>query len=85
MSNPVYATPPPIPDGLLEYLESIFPPCCKRPSESLEEHMLYAGKVALIGSLRFWKSQQGPPRVDRADLSEEDLVRRAGGYDGDED
>lgn len=38
--------------GLIEQLEADFPPKCKSPDESLEDHMLYAGKVSLITILR---------------------------------
>ena len=38
--------------GLLEELEATYPPKCKDPSESLEEHSQYAGKVRLISDLR---------------------------------
>ncbi len=38
--------------GLLEELEADYPPKCKDPSESLEEHAQYAGKVSLISVLR---------------------------------
>jgi hypothetical protein len=37
---------------LLEELEASYPPKCKDPSESLEEHANYAGKVSLISELR---------------------------------
>lgn len=38
--------------GLIEALEVDYPPRCKTPSESLEEHSIYAGKVELIVHLR---------------------------------
>jgi hypothetical protein len=38
--------------GLLEELEADYPPKCKDPDESLEEHANYAGKVDLIATLR---------------------------------
>ncbi len=38
--------------GLLEELEADYPPKCKDPSESLEDHAHYAGKVSLINTLR---------------------------------
>jgi hypothetical protein len=38
--------------GLLEELEADYPPKCKTPDESLEEHAVYAGKCELIATLR---------------------------------
>ncbi len=38
--------------GLLEDLETHYPPRCKDPSESLEQHLHYAGQVQLIADLR---------------------------------
>jgi hypothetical protein len=38
--------------GLLEELEASYPPKCKSPDESLEQHAWYAGKVSLISDLR---------------------------------
>lgn len=45
----------PIPDGaqaLIEELEELFPPKCKDPHESLEDHARYAGAVELVQALR---------------------------------
>jgi len=45
----------PLPDtvkDLLEDLETHYPPRCKDPSESLEQHCNYAGQVSLIADLR---------------------------------
>ena len=45
----------PLPDtveGLLEDLETHYPPRCKDPSETLEQHCNYAGQVQLIADLR---------------------------------
>ncbi len=39
-------------DALLEDLETHYPPRCKEPSETLEEHANYAGMVQLITDLR---------------------------------
>ena len=39
-------------EGLLEDLETHYPPCCKDPSETLEQHYNYAGQVQLIADLR---------------------------------
>lgn len=38
--------------GLIEEMESNFPPACKVADESLEDHARYAGKVELITNLR---------------------------------
>jgi len=38
--------------SLLEELEADYPPKCKSPAESLEDHAQYAGKVALVVTLR---------------------------------
>lgn len=38
--------------GLIEDLETQFPPRCKVPDESLETHAQYAGKAALVTHLR---------------------------------
>lgn len=46
-------TPPPdIPAPLLKWLEENFPPRCYEGQGSLEEHLLYAGKVQLVTYLR---------------------------------
>lgn len=37
---------------LIEDLEEAFPPQCKDPNESLEQHARYAGRVELISELR---------------------------------
>ena len=38
--------------GLLDELEADYPPRCKTSEETLEAHMLYAGRVELITTLR---------------------------------
>lgn len=38
--------------GLIEELETQFPPRCKSPDETLEYHAQYAGKVSLVTHLR---------------------------------
>ncbi len=48
-------------EGLLEDLETHYPPRCKDPSESLEQHTNYAGQVQLIADLRVryeWTRQE---------------------------
>lgn len=45
----------PIPNSayeLIEELEGIYPPKCKDPNESLEQHARYAGAVELVEALR---------------------------------
>ncbi|MBK1871563.1 hypothetical protein [Taklimakanibacter albus] len=42
---------PDIPQGLVEHLQKLYPPRCKRRDESLEEHMHYAGKAELTEQL----------------------------------
>ena len=45
----------PLPDtvaDLLADLEAAYPPRCKDPSESLEQHVNYAGAVQLVTDLR---------------------------------
>ncbi|KKK49895.1 hypothetical protein LCGC14_3130460 [marine sediment metagenome] len=45
----------PLPDtvkDLLDDLETHYPPRCKDPSETLEQHCNYAGQVQLIADLR---------------------------------
>ena len=45
----------PLPDlsrDLIEDLEENYPPRCKTPEESLEDHLRYAGMVELIDVLR---------------------------------
>lgn len=55
--------------GLIEQLEADNPPKCKSPDESLDEHMHYSGKVALIEYLRaryeaeIKREQKGLPNV----------------------
>jgi hypothetical protein len=55
--------------GLIEDLEAEFPPRCKQPGESLEDHMVYAGRVALTQDLRaryeagMKKAKKGLPTV----------------------
>ncbi len=39
-------------DTLLADLEQHYPPRCKDPTETLEEHLIYAGQVQLITDLR---------------------------------
>ena len=39
-------------EALLEDLETHYPPRCKDPSETLEQHCNYAGQVQLIADLR---------------------------------
>lgn len=45
----------PIPNSaaeLIEELEALYPPACKDPNESLEQHARYAGAVELTQALR---------------------------------
>lgn len=45
----------PIPNSvveLIEELEEMFPPACKDPNETLEQHARYAGRVELIEEIR---------------------------------
>ena len=55
--------------GIIEELEADYPPRCKTPDESLEEHMCYAGSVAVVTKLRaryeagIKKEQRGLPKV----------------------
>jgi hypothetical protein len=37
---------------LLDQLEELYPPRCRRPDESEREHERYAGKVDLIAELK---------------------------------
>ena len=39
-------------EDLLDDLETHYPPRCKDPSETLEQHCNYAGQVQLIADLR---------------------------------
>lgn len=39
-------------EGLLADLEAHYPPRCKDPAETLEQHAHYAGQVTLIADLR---------------------------------
>ncbi len=39
-------------EDLLDDLETHYPPLCKDPSETLEQHYNYAGQVQLIADLR---------------------------------
>lgn len=39
-------------EGLLADLESTNPPRCKDPNETIDQHMMYAGRVELIAELR---------------------------------
>lgn len=44
---------PYVPEGLVQWLEATFPPRCYEPNqEKLEDHLLYAGRVSLIASMR---------------------------------
>lgn len=43
---------PEVSPRLVKFLEEAYPPRCKSPGESLEEHMLYAGVVRLIALMR---------------------------------
>jgi hypothetical protein len=57
---------PDVDPRLVEALEKQFPPRCKAPGESLEEHMHYSGSVYLISLLRQWSNEM-------ADFSETGL------------
>lgn len=43
----------------MKWLEASFPPRCYEPSqETLEAHLLYAGRVSLVASMRVTLEQQ---------------------------
>lgn len=54
----------PLPESveeLLEDLETHYPPRCKDPLETLEQHLNYAGQVQLVADLRIrydWTGQE---------------------------
>ena len=51
--------PPDIPEDLLTWLEMVYPPACYSPgSETLEHHLMQAGRVDLIKSLRAYFTHQ---------------------------
>jgi len=70
---------------MVEYLERAFPPRCLEPSrETVEEHLLYAGRVALVQDLRGILDAQSDPDGEETDYPEEapidlDEAERAGG------
>lgn len=53
-------------EDLVRILEENYPPRCKDPEESLETHMMYAGQVALVQTLRAAAVQA---RIEREDTS----------------
>lgn len=55
---------PDIPQDLVEHLKACFPPRCKRPTESLEEHMLYAGMAELTQKLAIEHERQNRAKYD---------------------
>lgn len=55
--NPTPA--PRVPEELVKWLEASFPPRCYDPNvEVLEAHLLYAGRVGLVASMRATFEQQ---------------------------
>lgn len=70
---------PPIPKGMVEFLERTFPPRCRAPGEDHFTHERYAGRVDLIAELR--------QRLEReADFTAEAVASVRGGLEvSDED
>ena len=53
------ATWPEVPEDLLLHLEAAFPPrCYDHRGESLEDHLVYAGRVGLVEAMRSAFEQQ---------------------------
>lgn len=68
--------PPEAPEELLVWLETVFPARCytSTDGETLEQHLLYAGKVDLIDLLRSAnEARKMGEEIDDADLDMEDL------------
>lgn len=63
---------PEVPEDLLLFLEKLFPPQCYTGTrgESLEAHLLYAGKVELVSYLRasFEDQEDASLALDTEDL-----------------
>lgn len=58
-SQPDTRPAPRIPEELVKWLEETFPPMCYDPTtQKLEDHLLYAGRVSLIASMRGTLEQQ---------------------------
>ena len=55
---------PEVPLDLLQALEAAFPPRCYEAKTSLEEHLMYAGKVQLVEALRATYEAQARPDSD---------------------
>jgi len=68
---------PEVPEDLVAYLEAAFPPRCKKPSESLEEHVRYAGCVELVEILRA-RAEMGRVGADDGDLDDFTEAQLAG-------
>lgn len=54
--------------GLIEELENMYPARCMKAGETLEDHLLYAGRVSLISEMR--------SRYDAATRSEQGELER---------
>ena len=67
-NNPVYL--PDIDEGLVSALESLFPPRCYEGDETVESHLLYAGRVQLIKELREEYTRQVKEAVIDAGLGD---------------
>lgn len=67
-------TPAPrVPEELVKWLEARFPPKCYEPSlEKLEDHLLYAGMVGLVASMRGTLEEQKASHDALAALAEYD-------------
>ncbi|MBK3400432.1 hypothetical protein [Methylobacterium ajmalii] len=76
---------PDIPEDLVDFLDATFPPRCYQfGAEALEEHLLYAGSVALVQVLRgVFERQAKEAEDDAEDGSEESYWadRAAAGLD----
>ena len=65
---------PEVPKALLEYLEKQYPPRCLQATETVEEHLRYAGMVDLVADMRF-RFDQAPDWVgeDEPDPTGDDV------------
>lgn len=64
---------PRVSEELIKWLEATFPPKCYEPAkERIEDHLLYAGMVTLIQSMKITMTEQQMGEVALAALADEE-------------
>lgn len=69
---------PDIDEALVKHLEAAFPPKCYEGVGSLEAHLVYAGKVQLVQTLRDILTAQKTQEADDGLLSMEIEIKQTG-------